>query len=81
MALTKTEKELLSQIAKKPTVLKTASEKSLKKKEFIREAVAINPKAIKYAAEEILKDYFFLEELVSSNSIVVLHIPSKYASI
>lgn len=81
MALTKAEKELLSQIAKKPTVLKTASEKSLKKKEFIKEAVAINPKAIKYAAEEILKDYFFLEELVSSNSIVVLHIPSKYASI
>lgn len=80
MALTKSERELLSQIAKKPTVLKTASATTLKKKEFIKEAVAITPKAIKYADEEILKDYTFLLKLVSGNGMVAAYIPAKYTN-
>ena len=80
MALTKTEQELLIQIAKKPAVLKTASSASLKKKEFIAEAVAANPKAIKYAAEEILTDHEFLKKLAAANGMVAAHIPLKYNS-
>lgn len=81
MALTKTEIELLSQVAKKATVLKTASEKTLRKKEFIKEAVSINPKAIKYAAKEILDDSVFLYKLVSENGMVAAYIPVKYTNV
>ena len=80
MALTKSEKELLTQVAKKPTVLKAASATTLKKKEFIKEAVAVNPKAIKYADEEILEDYSFLLKLVSGNGMVAAYIPAKYTN-
>ncbi len=78
MALTKSEKELLFQIAKKPTVLKTASATTLKKKEFIKAAVAVNPKAIKYAADEIFKDSAFLLNLVSENGMIAAYIPAKH---
>lgn len=71
---------MLVQIAKKPAVLKTASPASLKKKEFIAEAVAVNPKAIKYAAEEILADHAFLKKLAATDGMVAAHIPLKYNS-
>lgn len=69
MALTKKEKEILSQVAKKPAILKTAPSDFLKKKQFIKEAVAMNPKAIKYADSELLGDFTFLEKLVAADGI------------
>ena len=62
MALTKKEKEILSQVAKKPAILKTAPSDFLKKKQFIKEAVAMNPKAIKYADSELLGDFTFFRK-------------------
>ena len=80
MSLTDKEKELLTQIHKKVSVLKTAAPVSLKKKEFIREAVAVNPKAIKYADPELLCNAKFIENLVKNNGMVAAYIPSKYNS-
>ena len=79
MALTKKEKEILSQVAKKPAILKTAPSDSLKKKQFIKEAVAMNPKAIKYADSELLGDFTFLEKLVATDGMVAAYVPAKYA--
>ena len=79
MALTKKEKEILSQVAKKPAILKTAPSDFLKKKQFIKEAVAINPKAIKYADSELLGDFTFLEKLVATDGMVAAYVPAKYA--
>lgn len=79
MALTKKEKEILSQVAKKPAILKMAPSDSLKKKQFIKEAVAMNPKAIKYADSELLGDFTFLEKLVATDGMVAAYVPAKYA--